>query len=284
VEVVNTRGVTAAYEVTVVGVGATVSTSGGAACRVHLVEVGVPPLTAIEGLVAEIDERLDPPLLEEDPPAGPARVWFKPRAVAALLGPVLSRLAGERWVGGRERFPLLDRRLNLADDPLAAGRPGSRPIDDDGVPTRRLTLIHEGRAVAGILDLVTASRSFLPATGHGWRRGFGAPRIGFSNPVLAPGAGSPDDLAVAVGDGLVVADLRFGPAPNPESGAFRMWAPWTYLTRAGAIHGRLAGVELSGNVFELLGSRVLAVGADAQWVGSSRVPSLVLDGVVVDRC
>jgi len=283
VEVANTRGVMVAYEVSVVGVGASVLASTGpeVPCRVHLAQVGVPAVAAIEGLVAEVERRLAPERTEGDIWSPSARVWFEPRAVATLLAPLLARLAGERWLTGRHRFPALDRRVSLRDDSLAPGRPGSRPIDKDDVPTRCLTLIEGGQPVAGILDLVAASRNRVPPTGHGWRRGFSPPRTGFSNPGLAPGDASRSDLAAAVGEGLVVSDLRFGPSPNPETGAFRIRAPWTYAIGGGEIQGRVEGAELSGNVFELLGSRVVAVGADPTWVGSVLVPSLVLDGVGV---
>jgi predicted Zn-dependent protease len=84
----------------------------------------------------------------------------------------------------------------------------------------------------------------------------------------------------ALGTGLLVADLAWGPAPNPEPGAFRAHAPWCFLVENGAVVGRLPRAILAGNVFDLL-RRVVAIGADADWIGAAAVPSVIVDGVGV---
>lgn len=281
VEVANTRGVSVSYEVTLAGIGAAVRDDRTRAlCRVHLAQVGAPGLSEVESIVRETEFRLGFPVLEDGRVGPAARVWFRPRAVRALVAPLLARLAGQTWIEGRHQWPTLDRRLTLIDDPLADGRPASRPISDDGVVARRVTLIEAGVARAGILDLRLASSTRLPATGHGQQRGYAAPRVGFSNLVMLPGPTPVDLLAAEVGDGLLVADLAPGSAPNPAAGVFRVEAPWTYLVEKGQVVGRLDGAVLSGDVFALL-NRVVAVGAEQDWIGSWRLPSLVLDGVVV---
>jgi predicted Zn-dependent protease len=190
------------------------------------------------------------------------------------------RQAGDRWLGTRTPRAAIDARLSLYDDPLVDGRPGSRPICDDGIPTQRLVLIEAGKAVAGLLDLQTACRYRLPATGHGLRRGYRAPGAGFSNLVLESSEPGTSDLAAAVGDGLMVSEIELGPAPNPERGVFRVAVPWCYRIVGGRIVGRVVGAVLAGDAFRLL-ERVGAIGTDAAWRGAVRVPSLVLDGVGV---
>ena len=279
VEVANTRGVSAAYEVTLAGLGVTVQDDRTAAvCRVHLSQVGAPGLAEIESIVRETEFRLGFPVLEDVVVGPSARVWFRPRAVRALLAPVLARLAGQAWIDGRQRWPVLDARLTLIDDPLADGRPASRPISDDGVVARRVTLIEAGVPRTGAIDLGLASATRLPATGHGRQRGYAAPRVGFSNLVMLPGPTPVDQLGAEVGDGLLVADLVPGSAPNPAAGGFRAEAPWTYLVAQGRVVGRVEGAVLSGDVFAML-NRVVAIGAETDWIGAWRLPSLVLDGV-----
>lgn len=278
VEVGNTRGVQAAYDVSLVGMGVEAKAPDGLICRVYRSQVTPLESQDVAALVDEVERRLLPPLLDEGTVVRTERVWFGPRAVRALLAPLLPRLIGERRAG---RWPELDRRLTLIDDPLVDGRPGSRPICDDGVPTRPITLIDAGRASDNILDLTVASRTGRPATGHGWRRGFAPPRAGFSNLVLEAGAATNDQLAAELGSGLYLADWSFGIAPNPVTGVFRVEAPWIYRIEDGAVVGRLDGVVLTGDAFELLG-RVVAVGSTAEWVGSALLPSLLVDGVGVE--
>ena len=279
IDVGNSRGVLASYDVTVTGLGLSVA-GGPAPCHLHVVGVAPPDEADLDALVDEVEQRFGPPPLDltELPPTAP--VWFKPRAVRALLAPVLWRQTGDRWLEARAPRSAIDPRLSIYDDPLVDGRPGSRPICDDGVPTQRLALVRAGRAVAGLLDLKTASRHRLPATGHGFRRGYRAPGSGFSNLVLESSEPGTPDLAAVVGDGLLVSEMDLGPAPNPERGVFRVAVPWCYRIAGGRIVGRVVGAVLAGDAFRLL-ERVGAIGTDAEWRGAVRVPSLVLDGVGV---
>ncbi len=279
VDVGSSRGVLASYDVTVVGLGVSVA-GGPGPCHLHVASVPPPDGSALESLVAEVEARFDPEPLDLDELPASARVWFKPRAVRGLLAPLLVRHANGWQAGDRGRRATIDPRLSLVDDPLADNRPGSRPVCDDGIPTQRRTLIRDGQPVAGLLDLRTASRLRLPATGHGLRRGFRPPVAQYSNLVLEVSEPGVTDLARVVGDGLLVSEMEVGPAPNPVRGVFRVAVPWCYRIVGGRIVGRIERAVLAGDVGRLL-QRVAAIGADAEWLGAVRVPSLVLDGVGV---
>lgn len=284
VAVANTRGVAARYPRAIWGVGAVVWTSDSpsdAPLRAETVETAPAGVEAVEALAGSIDHWLGWPVVEPEA-HGPTRAWLMPAAVRTLLWPVLGRLNGEAWIGDARASFTLDPALSVVDDPLQPGRPGSRPICDDGVPTRPMVLVDAGRPRQGILDLLAACRSGLPATGHGVRRTLGAPRAGFSNVRVLAGDATAEQLAAAVGDGLVVLELPWGPAPSRHSGVFRARAPWTFLLRRGEIVGRLPDAVLSGNAFDLL-ARVLAVGCDARWRGAWQLPSLAVEGLDLSR-
>ena len=285
VRVMNTRGVTVEYRTTLAGAGlavATDATAFDAPLRLWRAGTGLPSLPELEALAAEAERWLRVPPVSAWSPGRRQRAWLGPRAVRTVLRPVLQRLTGEVWLERADSSPPLDPRLTLLDDPLAPGRPGSRPICDDGVPTRTLTLIDRGRPVQGIVDLVTGARHGVPATGHGLRRILGAPRPSFSNLRLLPGTAGEAELAAAVGDGLLVLALDWGPVPNPSSGGFRARAPWTFLVRHGEIAGRLVGAVLSGRADELLAG-VGAIGRDAEWLGAAALPSLVVEGLRLEE-
>jgi predicted Zn-dependent protease len=277
VQVANGRGVDHGYRTGLVGLGVMVLPRSGPRLRLHLSETARPDAAALEALAREAEHLLAPPVIESPELSAAVRVRFGPRAVRGLLRPVLARLARPR-----PELPRLDERFTVIDDPLAAGRPGSRPIDDDGVVTRRVTLIDRGRAVRGIVDLSTAARERIPATGHGWRRGPAPPRAGFSNLVLEPGQADEAALQSLLTDGLIVDDLQWGPAPNPDGGLFRIRIARSRVVRGGEVIGQAHGLELAGSVFRLL-DRVVAIGADARWIGAARFPSLIVDGVAVRR-
>ncbi|MGH7560689.1 MAG: TldD/PmbA family protein [Gemmatimonadales bacterium] len=291
VRIANSRGVLAEYEVTLVGLGATVHSIGAGAgppCHVHIAAVTMPAFPEIESLVSEVERRLDPVSIETPPLPPRLPVWFTPRATAGLLRPLRAALLGrEALLGGgpfRERRGerAFDERLSLVDDPLVPARPGSRPIDDEGVPSRRVTLVENGRIVGVAVDLRVGSLAGVPSTGHGWRRAGAPPQPGFTNLIVRAGDAGREVLFAPLSPGLLVEDLEWGAGANALPGSFAVRAPWAYLVAEGEVRGRLEGIVLSGNVFALL-TRLIAIGSDATWLGGFCSPSLVLDGVSVIR-
>ncbi len=291
VRIGNTRGVLAEYETSTFGLGAVVDSIGPGApptCRVHLAAATAPAMVEIEALVSEVDRRLEPGPVQ--PQGLPARlpVCVAPRALATLLLPLRAALLGTEALTGdsplrdRRGERLFDERFSFVDDALIPARPGSRPIDDDGVPSRRLELVRGGRLLAAAADLRVGALAGVPSTGHGWRRAFAPPRVGFTNLLVRSGDASRSELLAALAPGLLLADLDWGAGPNPVPGPFAVRSPWVYYVEDGEVRGRLEGVTLTGNLLELL-TRIVAIGNDATWIGSFCAPSMVFEAVGIDR-
>lgn len=286
VDVGNTRGVLAGYDVTLAGIGARIrvrSAPGTLQLRLHHASTDVPSSADMERLVGEADRRLTPPALDAPTLTPVARVGFAARAVIALLAPLRQMLLGLALFEGRA--PLAGRlgerafspMLSLLDDPLAHGRPGSRPIDDEGVVCRRLKLIEQGMVRGWLADLATGLRLGVPPTGHGVRTPGAPPRTGWSNFVVEPGEADAGDLAALVGDGLVVLDLPL-PSGNLVDGRVALTTPWAYQVEQGEIVGRVERLTIRGNLTELL-NRIIAVGRVVEWVGAAAAPAMVIEGV-----
>lgn len=289
VQVANTRSVLAGYGVTLAGVGAVVESIGSESappCRVHCAAVALPTLADVEALVAEVDRRLEPAILPGPGSLSGLPVCLAPRALATFLRPLRAALTGYEALLGRS--PLrgrlgeraLDEQLTLVDDPVVPGRPGSRPVDDDGVVSRRVSLVEQGRLVGFATDVMVGSRARVPSTGHAWRLPNAASRVGLTNLVMEPGTLPRERVLAELGRGVLIEDLDWGEGANPVSGTIVARAPWAYLVEGGAVRGRLEGVVLSGNAFEVL-RHIRAIGSDASWVGASCLPSLAVDGLVV---
>jgi len=289
VHVANTDGLDAAYDISRVTVaiecsrlrdGRLISVPG------QLAAADLPTLSEIEQLVATMRQRLAWAERDAEAVVGRQRVGFLPDGMAALLAPVEQALMGKAALHGGS--PLARRRgsraysesFTLHDDALAAGRPGSRPVDDEGVPSKRLALVEQGSVEGFIYDLETASRVGVPPTGHGRRATFGKPHAAFSNLVVAPGEASWEELLAAIGDGLLVQTLRGDGQGNVSGGAFARPASLAWRVSAGEVAGLVPEVTVAGNAHDLLG-RVVAVGRDVEWVGSRATPVIVVDGVSV---
>jgi PmbA protein len=243
-------------------------------------------LPDLEQLVAMVRQRLAWAEREAEIAPGRQRAAFLPTAMQVLLTPVEQALVGKAALHGGS--PLARRRgarafseiVTLHDDPLIDGRPGSRPIDDEGVVSRRLPLVVAGEIDAMIYDLESAGRVGATPSGHGRRSTFGKPQAAYSNLVLEPGESSWEELLAAVGDGLLIERLRPSGQGNLIGGTFALRAALAWRVEGGEITGLLPEVTVAGNAHDLLG-RVLAVGRDPMWVGSRSTPAIVVDGVSV---
>ncbi|MBP9200941.1 MAG: TldD/PmbA family protein [Gemmatimonadales bacterium] len=289
VRVANTAGLDAEYDVSLVvfAVQAARQQEGRRlVVEAALAGADLPSLTDLELLVAMLRQRFAWAERNAEAPMGRQRVGFLPTALPPLLAAVEQALVGKAALHGGS--PLARQRgarayselLTLVDDPLLDGRPGSRPLDDEGVTSRRLPLVEAGQVAGIIYDLETAGRVGATPTGHGRRSTFAKPQAACTNLVLEAGAASWDDILATIGDGLVVEQLRPGTHADMMGGTFALPAALAWRVQGGEIVGLVPEVTVAGNVHDLL-ARLLAVGRDLMWVGSRAMPPVVVDGVSV---
>jgi PmbA protein len=226
-------------------------------------------------------------------------VVFTPSGLGAILLPFEQALSGKAVLqgvsplGARMGERVVDAAFSLIDDPLVAGRPASRPVDDEGVVSHRLALIERGVVRAFIYDLETAARAGVATTGHGRRSIFGKPHADYSNLLVSPPNRGPEPrgpgrqagtlgggLTTAITDGLVVDDLIGVGQGNVMGGAFSHPVALAYRVQHGEITGRVKDAAVAGNVYELL-KTIGGWGNDGRWTGSRWAASLLLEGVSV---
>lgn len=288
--IVNSRGQDVAYRATGISVAADVTRVAGDDVLMaydHTAGTGVPRDAELDRIVRGIVTRIERAQRIVPAPEGRLPVLFTPNGSEALFQPLRQALSGKTVLqgvsplGGRLGETMFDAALSITDDPLLAGRLGTRPADDEGVPSRRLALVEGGALRAFVYDLETAARAGTVSTGHGRRSVFGKPGIAFSNLVIAAGDADETALLAAVGDGLVVDELIGVGQGNVISGAFSHPVALAYRVENGVITGRVKDAAVAGNAYELL-RRIRLVGRDGRWIGGARhVPPIVLDGVSV---
>lgn len=250
---------------------------------------GLPTDAELDRITAAVVTRIERAERVVEPPEGRLPVLFTPDGTQAVFLPLRQALSGKTVLhgvsplGGKIGAALFDAALTIVDDPLLEGRLGTRPADDEGVPSARLPLVERGVVRGYVYDLETAARAGALSTGHGRRSTFGKPHIGYTNLVIEPGTLDEAALLREVGHGLVVDDLIGVGQGNVISGAFSHPVALAYRVDGGEITGRVKDAAVAGNAYELL-KRIRAVGKDAKWKGGNHlVPPLVLDGVNVAR-
>ncbi|MEM6644678.1 MAG: TldD/PmbA family protein [Bacteroidota bacterium] len=101
--------------------------------------------------------------------------------------------------------------VTLFDDGTYPGGRASTSHDDEGTPSAKTTLIHNGRCLRWLTDRAHADRLGLPRTGNGRRASYAHPPLPrMTNLYLASGIDTPDALRHAAQDGLLVHQLGQG--------------------------------------------------------------------------
>jgi PmbA protein len=289
IRVANSRGVDASYDASLVTFlvrASRIREGRRFTVEARLSGADLPSLPELEQVVGMVRQRLAWAERGVAAGTGSRRVLFLPSALPVLLEPVEQALTGKAAILGGA--PVARRRgarpysdlVSVSDDPLMDGRPGSRPVDDEGVPSRMLTLVREGTIEGLVYDLETASRVGATPTGHGRRSTFGKPQPAYSNVVFEAGTSTWEELLEAVGDGIVLERIAHALPANLAGGTFALPASLAWGVSGGEITGLLPEVTIAGNAHDLL-NRVLAVGQSPLWVGSRLAPPVLVDGVSV---
>jgi PmbA protein len=300
----NTAGARGEYRATGIAVTADITRiAGDDVLMVYDQYIGadMPSDADLESLVQSVETRLTAALNIVTPPDGALPVVFTPAGLAAVVLPLEQALSGKTVLQGSSPLAgkvgelLFDARLSIVDDPLTPGRPASRPVDDECVPSRSTGLVERGVVGRFVYDLETAARAKTQSTGNGRRGVFGKPHIGYTNIVFRMadgphvgaqnaahlhmlGGGLIDDIQ----DGLIVDDLIGVGQGNVISGAFSHPVGLAYRVQRGEITGRVKDAAVAGDAYDLL-KRIGGFGSDGRWLGARWSPSLLLDGVSVAR-
>ena len=202
-------------------------------------------------------------------------VVFTPRGVAsALISPLMAAfngktvLEGASPIGNRLGESVFDKKLSLWDDPTIAYRPGSRPCDDEGVPSQRTPLIEHGTVANFLYDLQTAALAHTQSTGNGSRGRGGLPTPSPSAFIISPGDTTFDEMIQDIKEGLVIEQLMGAGQGNILGGDFSGNVLLGYKVESGKIVGRVKDTMVSENIYQLL-KEITAIGSEVKWVGSS---------------
>ena len=138
------------------------------------------------------------------------------------------------------------------DDGRREGEWGSDGIDDEGTPTRRTTIIEDGRLTSYLYDLLRSRKDGVESTGNGRRESFRhlpIPRM--TNTYFAPGEASRDELIGSVDRGLYAVSFGGGQV-EPATGDFVFGVSEGYLIEKGEVTSPVRGATLVGNGLEAL--------------------------------
>lgn len=182
--------------------------------------------------------------------------------------------------------------LTAIDDGTLGGLWGSLPVDDEGTPTKKTTLIENGILKNFMSDRVGAKQVGVALTGSCRRESYKyAPVSRMRNTYIAAGLSSMNDLIGSVEDGLYAVRMGGG-SVNPATGEFNFSVEEGFMIRGGKKAEIVRGATLIGKGHEIL-PQISMVGQDLEFAagmcGASSgavpvtvgQPSLKVDSILV---
>lgn len=188
-------------------------------------------------------------------------------------------LKGESPLIGREGKKVLGQ-VTLVDDPFVDNGIGSRPFDDEGVPSQRTVLFDNGVFRSFLFDLDTAAKTGSVSTANAERQSLSTPMIGTSNLVMSTGTSNLDEMIADTREGVIVYGVLGGGQSNLIAGDFALNIMLGFHIRDGEVRGRLTDTMVSGNVYDAFGV-IARMGAEIRHVGSVFVPDVMFSELSV---
>jgi PmbA protein len=226
----------------------------------------------VEAAARDAGERAVRLLGARQPASRRLPVVLDPLVTRSLVSLVGSALGGEALIKGRSLFvgregeSVAAPGVTLVDDPTVADAFGAATHDAEGVPTRRVVLIGNGRLDACLHNVYTARRSGTATTGSAVRGGFKTPPgVGARALFVAPGELSPDEIMASVSEALyvqTVSGLHSG--TNIVSGDFSVGADGL-MVRGGELAEPVREITIASTIQRMLHD-VVHVGNDLRWL------------------
>jgi PmbA protein len=220
-------------------------------------------------------------------PAGVYPVVLEPSATAGLVG-FLSFVgfSGKAYLEGRSCFSgkkdqqVAAPSVSIWDDGSDPRTLGA-PFDFEGVPRRRVDLIHDGVFLDAVYDLRTGKEAGLPSTGHG----LPSPNPEGPFPLhlfMDTGDATVGEMVRATERGVLVTRFHYTNIVNPiESSITGMTRDGTFLIEGGEIVGPVRNFRFTQSILGAL-SATSMVGREAAlssefFFSASRVPAIKVE-------
>jgi PmbA protein len=218
------------------------------------------------------------------PPSRRLAVVFDPLVASSILGVMCGALNGEAVLKGRSMFAtrlgemVAGPGISIVDDPTNPEAFGAAGYDSEGVPTRPVRMVENGRLARFLHNIHTGRRSGTGTTGSAVRGGYTTtPGVGPRALHFEPGPAPPEELLRRAEGGLYVQSITgLGSGASPVTGDFSVGADGLVI-RDGALAEPVREVTVASTFQRMLLD--LEVGDDLVWLpgGAAGITLLVPD-------
>ncbi len=158
------------------------------------------------------------------------------------------------------------KELTIVDDPLMPNGIGSAPIDEEGIPSQKITIMEKGVVKNFVYDTFYGAMEKKRPTASGARAAFAVGVSSFPgknyngepipvprNPYIVPGGWKRKEIIEDTKNGLLVRRFHYTRLTNPTRGDFTsVLRMGLYRVEKGEIAGALKKSRLIDNLLEIL--------------------------------
>ncbi|MFX0211913.1 MAG: TldD/PmbA family protein [Candidatus Hodarchaeota archaeon] len=237
----------------------------------------------IEETVTDVKKAM---IIQKVKPSEKIDVLLSPLVLGSLFDNVLTpAFLGDNLIRGTT--PLTEKlgeqivaeTLTIEDDGLLENGGGTAPMDDEGVPSQKTTLIENGILKNFLFDHYWGTRQGKSSTGNGIRLESGEIYIRPRNFHIKAGNDSFEDL-IDVKEGYLVKGVQGAHTANSQSGEFSVVLNPCYLIRDGDVKSGALGGMISGNIYDFL-TRTSMIGNKTKTISNFVLPYLRIKDVPV---
>ncbi|MCD6469209.1 TldD/PmbA family protein [Candidatus Bathyarchaeota archaeon] len=169
--------------------------------------------------------------------------------------------AGQSFLAEKMNSEVASKKFTLVDDPTLPGTLGARAFDDEGVPTRRNTIVENGVLKTYLHNSTTAKKFGVETTGNA---GIIVPYPW--NLIVEPGGKSFDELLAEVDDGIYVTNDWYLRYQNFRTGDFStIPRDGMFQIKHGEIETSIRELRISDNMLRIL-QNVIELSSSRTWI------------------
>jgi PmbA protein len=191
------------------------------------------------------------------------------------------------FLAGKVGEKIISPLINIVDDGLMPWGIGTKPVDDEGVPISKKTIVSEGTLTGFLHNTYTANKQGVASTGNASRGSFkGLPGIDVTNLSIEPKTGQKAEgrkiiqngtnntLITSLSKGMLVLEAMGIHTADRISGDFSIGVSGLWIEK-GEVRYPVKEAVITGNILDLL-KRVEDVGSDLRFYGKRGSPALLI--------
>ena len=237
--------------------------------KVHFSDLDVPKKIGEKAAKRAIS-RLNPKKVKSNS----VPVIFDPRVSGSLLSLFIGSISGQAITRGtsflkdKMNTDIFKNTINIIDDPHIKRGARSLTFDGEGVATKKLNLVENGKLKSWLLNSQYARQLNLKSTGH---------YSGVSNLYMSPGKKTNLELIKSIDQGFYITEM-LGMSFSQVTGDYSRGASGYWIEKGEKAYP-VSEVTIAGNILDMY--NMLTPASDLKMITGIDAPTLMIDKMIV---